>query len=74
MNETTNPATATAPGSASLLRDRFDHLRAAGLKDLKFWFRGASEETTVDSLCDEVMSILDAHEQERFVDLGDKLK
>lgn len=63
-----------AHSSASLLKERFDRLRAAGLKDLKFWFRGADKETTVDDLSDEVMSILDAHEQERFVHIADKLK
>lgn len=64
------------PGaSTALLRDRFQRLREGGLRDLKFWFVGAaSEETTVESLSEEVMSILDAHDNKRFVDISEKLK
>ena len=50
--------------NASRLRSRFDELRRKGLRDLKFWFVGApSENASVDDLCAEAMSILDAHEQ-----------
>lgn len=71
MNTTGRPS-----ASASLLRERFTRLRAAGLKDLKFWFVGKSSEdtTNVDTLCEEVMSVLDAHDQQRFVDISEKLK
>ena len=70
MNDSRLPS-----ASETLLRDRFQRLREAGLKDLKFWFVGAaSEETSVDDLCDEAMSILDACDQKRFVDIDEKLR
>lgn len=57
------------------LREKFKTLRELGLKDMKFWFMGSpSEDVSTEALCEEVISILDAKEKGRFVDIKDKLK
>ncbi len=65
--------------NAVKLRAKFDELRGAGLRDIKFWYVGetgfnGTDGPTVDDLCAEVVSMIAAYERKDFIDITEKVK
>jgi hypothetical protein len=56
------------------LKERFDRMRANGLKDFKIWMpETPSPGTTIEDLCREVLSIMDVYESGNYEDITAKL-
>ncbi len=57
------------------LREKFEALKASGLRDLKIWYVGGHDEgTTLESLAEEVLAIPDADERGDYIDISEKIR
>lgn len=69
---------------ATQLRERFAHLQAEGLQDMKVWYRYIGSVAfgepipdpppELEDMCREMVALLDAYERKEFIDISEKLK